>query len=476
MCWDREGKLVKTLTTGETCETGVVDELGEAEYVYTGAGERVIRADAEAVTIYLPGGQEVTIPRDATRNVSAHRYYTFNGETIAVRDQRGLGGVTSLVNDHHGTSIVAIPNTAWTPTSVRKQYADPFGATRGKNAAAAASMADRDGNGTPGDHGFLGKSNDITGLTQVGARYYDGSTGAFIAPDPLLDLASPKQWNAYAYGNQSPVTQSDPTGLMVLDSPGGGGGATGDSDCYPGSAGCGQPPSTSGGTSSGGGSTAFPGAEPVEVPDDDPIGQPVIDWVEHNQDSLIDASLAGAEMAAWGLLSALAGVGAVACGAEAVVTSPTVVAAAPGVACAAAAGGGAAAAGYQAGKSGDRLADAILKMESAPGKSAAKGADDGPVISGILRDASKSKGNFGVGSGTKDQAMRAGESWVGEGYRVASDGKTLVSRDGLRSFRPPSWKPRLGKWQANFEYWIDGQVARKPMGNGHLDITDMEAP
>ncbi|MGL4174247.1 MAG: hypothetical protein ACRCTR_09310 [Actinomycetota bacterium] len=51
-----------------------------------------------------------------------------------------------------------------------------------------------------------------------------------------------------------------------------------------------------------------------------------------------------------------------------------------------------------------------------------------PVLSGIVRDAAKGKGNFGVGSGTASQATRAGESWVGDGYRIASDGKTLVNR------------------------------------------------
>ncbi|MBW9210510.1 hypothetical protein KV100_12685 [Mumia sp. zg.B21] len=105
--------------------------------------------------------------------------------------------------------------------------------------------------------------------------------------------------------------------------------------------------------------------------------------------------------------------------------------------------------------------------------SAAKSADDWPVISGVVRDASRSKGNFGLGSGTASQATRAGESWVGDGYRIASDGKSLVSRDGLRVFRPPSWKSNLGKYQANFEYWVEGQVTRKPIGNGHFDVTDM---
>ena len=56
---------------------------------------------------------------------------------------------------------------------------------------------------------------------------------------------------------------------------------------------------------------------------------------------------------------------------------------------------------------------------------------------------------------------------------TTSDGKTLISTDGMRAFRPPSWKPDLGKFQANFEYWVDGQVTRRPIGNGHFDITDM---
>ena len=103
---------------------------------------------------------------------------------------------------------------------------------------------------------------------------------------------------------------------------------------------------------------------------------------------------------------------------------------------------------------------------------AAKTADDWPILSGIVRDAAKGKGNFGLGSGSASQATRAGESWVGEGYRIASDGKTLVSRDGLKTFRPPTWKPNEGKYQANFEYWI-GERVGKPFGNGHLDIAGM---
>ena len=72
-------------------------------------------------------------------------------------------------------------------------------------------------------------------------------------------------------------------------------------------------------------------------------------------------------------------------------------------------------------------------------------------MSGMLREAAKGKGNFGVGSATREEAQAMGEAWVGSGSKIASDGKTLISKDGLRQFRPPSYKPKLGKIQANLE-------------------------
>jgi filamentous hemagglutinin len=83
------------------------------------------------------------------------------------------------------------------------------------------------------------------------------------------------------------------------------------------------------------------------------------------------------------------------------------------------------------------------------------------------------KGNFGLGSATASEAQSLGEAWIGEGYRVASDGKTLISQDAMRQFRPPTYKPDLGIYQANFEQRIAGQVSRRWFSNGHLDITDL---
>lgn len=79
-------------------------------------------------------------------------------------------------------------------------------------------------------------------------------------------------------------------------------------------------------------------------------------------------------------------------------------------------------------------------------------------------------GNYGLGSGTTAEAMAAGKAHVGPGFKVSSNGKYLISADRLRQFRPPSYKPKLGKWQANLEQ--RAQPKGKWTSNGHVDIVE----
>ena len=112
----------------------------------------------------------------------------------------GTAGVSTLVGDHHGTAGLSIANTT---RQVSRRYTDPYGAPRGT----APSWA--------GDHGFLDKPTDTTGLVAIGARYYDPALGRFASVDPVMDLADPQQWHGYAYANNNPITWSDPTGLLM---------------------------------------------------------------------------------------------------------------------------------------------------------------------------------------------------------------------------------------------------------------------
>jgi hypothetical protein len=89
----------------------------------------------------------------------------------------------------------------------------------------------------------------------------------------------------------------------------------------------------------------------------------------------------------------------------------------------------------------------------------------------MLMAASRGKGQFGVGSATAADADILGHAWVGEGYTIASDGTTIVSADGLRQYRPPAYKPRQGRYQANLEWKLHG--LRAWQSNAHIEIIDL---
>jgi len=89
----------------------------------------------------------------------------------------------------------------------------------------------------------------------------------------------------------------------------------------------------------------------------------------------------------------------------------------------------------------------------------------------FMRSIRGDTGMYGLTPLTTRRADELGEIWVGVGYRVASDGRTMVSADGLRQYRPASWKKDLGFYQANFEW------RTLPAGdwhnNGHAVIVDL---
>lgn len=86
----------------------------------------------------------------------------------------------------------------------------------------------------------------------------------------------------------------------------------------------------------------------------------------------------------------------------------------------------------------------------------------------ILGRAALGRGMFGLGSASPRVATILGRIWVGRGARLMSNGKGWISADRMRQFRLPSFKPKLGKTQANFE--SRAGTSGKWTENGHLDI------
>lgn len=187
LVWDVEGELV-SVTGGD----------GDVRNVYDADGNRLVRTDDTGVTVYLPGGQELHATEGGA--VSATRWYTFGGTTVAVRTGKGLAGVRSVVTNHQGTPVAHVANTD-RAAGVTRTYTDPHGNGRGTGPAITAGR------------GFLAAPVDASGLVQIGARHYDPAAGTFISVDPLLDPTLPAQFNAYVYSGNNPVTWSDPTGL-----------------------------------------------------------------------------------------------------------------------------------------------------------------------------------------------------------------------------------------------------------------------
>ncbi|MEV6976444.1 RHS repeat-associated core domain-containing protein [Kitasatospora sp. NPDC093806] len=179
---------------------------GGSTYVYDADGNRLLRKEPGLVTLYL-GETELTWDRVSAK-VLGTRSYTHDGVVVAVRSATATGTttVTFQAADRHGTATTSIDGATQQVTR-RKQTL--FGAPRGAQPPQGTAA------GTwPDDKGFLGKPQDSSGLTHIGAREYDPALGRFISVDPVMDLTDPQQMNGYAYANNAPATGSDPSGLL----------------------------------------------------------------------------------------------------------------------------------------------------------------------------------------------------------------------------------------------------------------------
>jgi RHS repeat-associated protein len=177
-------------------ETATVHGSGgdaQTRHVYDPDGGLLIRETPAGRSLYL-GNEEI---KDEGGNaVTGIRYYAHDGAVVAVRTSTG---VSWLAADHQASADLTV-NAA--TGAVQRRWYLPYGGDRAEVT------------GWPTDRGFLnGQTNTSTKLLDLSAREYDPDTGAFIAPDALIDPGDPRSFNPYAYAFHNPVTLSDPTGL-----------------------------------------------------------------------------------------------------------------------------------------------------------------------------------------------------------------------------------------------------------------------
>jgi RHS repeat-associated protein len=185
MSWDADGHLAKVTKDGQN-----------TEYRYDADGNRILAKNTGGSTLYLPGGNELHATTTGAK--TGTRYYTQDTQSIAVKTR---GEMSILLSDHHGTATTAVLLATGQALTRRKKTI--FG---GDRTAQPATW--------PGTKGFVGGTQDPTGLTHLGAREYDPHLGRFISVDPVIDTADPQQMHGYTYGNNNPLIHSDPDGKL----------------------------------------------------------------------------------------------------------------------------------------------------------------------------------------------------------------------------------------------------------------------
>jgi RHS repeat-associated protein len=176
--WDSRGRLTQVaLPDGRT-----------VGYGYDPIGRRTSRSIGGATTNFLYDGIEVVLDSGSDGSLVD---YLNGGETDGkLRQGSGL----YFLQDHLG-SISALTDASGSVVQ-RMQY-DAFGDSPG------SAMT---------SYGFTGRDRDeVTGLFNLRARWYDPQQGRFISEDPIGMAGG---YNEYAYVRNDPVNLTDPFGLQ----------------------------------------------------------------------------------------------------------------------------------------------------------------------------------------------------------------------------------------------------------------------
>jgi RHS repeat-associated protein len=190
LTWTDDGNLATDTTSA-----------GTTSYVYDPDGNVLLEKDPGQTTLFLFGGAEQLVLSTSTGAITGTRFLALPGGGEVVRTGAGTAYDFELT-DQHGTSLLTLDHTAANP--VWRQFT-PYGAPRG---TAPASW--------PDSNAFLGKPTDAsTGLDLIGDRQYDPDTGRFLSVDPVLDTTDTQTLGGYTYAADNPVTQADPTGLLL---------------------------------------------------------------------------------------------------------------------------------------------------------------------------------------------------------------------------------------------------------------------
>jgi RHS repeat-associated protein len=208
IAWNNEN-LPSSVTSNGVTET----------YGYNADSLRVKKVRSGVTTIYLEGLWE------QTSSGTTRRFYSLNGQVVAVRTNAGSTNTVSYLHGDHLGSI-SVTTTASGTAEPRQEF-DPWGTVRS-------------GGVTTTTRNYTGQILDDTGLLFYNARYYDPAIGRFISADTIVPgsnpltvwpsdavagrvwrtqgsgLVNPQNLNRYTYVQNNPLGNTDPTGHCTV--------------------------------------------------------------------------------------------------------------------------------------------------------------------------------------------------------------------------------------------------------------------
>lgn len=194
-------------------------------YVYDGNGLRVAKKSGAAsdcsggtiVKLYWRSLSRNTLAETDstgnTTNAAYNEYVFFPGRRIASRN--GSGGIFYYFPDQIGTSRTVTTGNGTGQTAGQLCYdADftPYGQEMQHTERLQTTAC-------PPNYRFADYEYDSeTGLNYAFARHYSARLGRFLSADPLGgDVGDLQSHNAYAYVENNPTNQTDPTGLQAVN-------------------------------------------------------------------------------------------------------------------------------------------------------------------------------------------------------------------------------------------------------------------
>jgi RHS repeat-associated protein len=165
-------------------------------YVYDGDGALVLRIAGE-VRIYSPGKHyDLEVSGSVT---TVKKYYSLNGQTVAVRTIQGETDTLNwILNDHLGSANVT---AAADGSKLAELRYSAFGEIRFSSGI------------TPTEYQYTGQLNAEAGLIYYNARFYDPSTSHFVQSDSYIPYPDDsKSYDRYSYTRYNPIRYIDPSG------------------------------------------------------------------------------------------------------------------------------------------------------------------------------------------------------------------------------------------------------------------------